>query len=192
MKRLFIDIETTGLSKDADIWQIAMIFDDGQSATREYECFMRPKDDAVIEDGARVSLATLQELPIRAAAFAEFKKFLDTCVDKFDKSDKMFLVGWNNYVFDNPRLRALWSEFNDQFFGSYFWPNAIDTMCLASLALADKRDAMPNFRLGSVCEFLGIDIVPDKLHDAKYDVDLTMRVYFKSLSIIQSQTNHAE
>ena len=42
-------------------------------------------------------------------------------LEKFDKKDKFFLVGYNNASFDNQFFRAFFVQNNDMYFGSYFW-----------------------------------------------------------------------
>jgi DNA polymerase-3 subunit epsilon len=36
---------------------------------------------------------------------------------------------------------------------------------------------MANFQLKTVAAFLGIEVDESRLHDAEYDIDLTMQIY---------------
>lgn len=96
-------------------------------------------------------------------------------VDKFKRNDKFYLAGYNNAPFDNQFLRAWFVQNNDKFFGSWFWSNSIDVMVMATQYLIDKRPEMENFKLSTVAKYCGIDVEADSLHDALYDITLTMK-----------------
>lgn len=98
-------------------------------------------------------------------------------VDKYKKTDKFFLVGYNNASFDNQFLRGFFLQNNDQYFGSWFWSNSIDVMVLASNKLVERRAEMENFKLSTVAKFLGIQVSEDNLHDAFYDIYLTKAIF---------------
>lgn len=98
-------------------------------------------------------------------------------VDKFNKKDKFFLVGYNNASFDNQFLRGFFLQNGDNYFGSWFWSNSIDVMVLASNKLVERRAEMENFKLSTVAKFLGIQVSEDNLHDAFYDIYLTKAIF---------------
>ena len=98
-------------------------------------------------------------------------------VDKYKKQDKFHLVGYNNAGFDNPFFRAFFTQNNDQYFGSWFWANSLDVLVLATQFLKGERSQMANFQLKTVAAFLGIEVDESRLHDAEYDIDLTMQIY---------------
>lgn len=107
----------------------------------------------------------------------EFTNLLGKYVDKYDKTDKFFLCGYNNASFDNQFLRAWFVQNGDNYFGSWFWSSAIDVMVLAAQALMEQRHKMKDFKLRTVAEQLGIVIEEERLHDAMYDIVLTHEVY---------------
>ena len=98
-------------------------------------------------------------------------------VDKFNRKDKFFLVGYNNAAFDNNFLRGFFLQNGDEYFGSWFWSNSVDVMVLASNYLLDRRAEMENFKLSTVAKFLNIAVEDDALHDAQYDIELTKLIY---------------
>jgi len=114
-----------------------------------------------------------------ATVYAEFVKMLGKYVDKFDKKDKFYLCGFNNASFDNQFLRAFFKQNEDNYFGSWFWANCLDTYVLATPKLFDVRSTMANFKLATVCRQLGIEVEDEKLHDAQYDIFLTRQLYLK-------------
>lgn len=52
-------------------------------------------------------------------------------------------------------------------------------MVLATLALADKRAKLQNFKLATVAEAMGVKVEEADLHDAMYDIYLTKEIFDK-------------
>lgn len=109
--------------------------------------------------------------------FARLVQMLSKYVDKYNKKDKFHLVGYNNRGFDDNFFRGFFLQNGDQYFGSWFWSDSIDVLVLASTFLAARRHDLPNFKLATVAEALGIDINAGKLHDASFDIDITKQVF---------------
>jgi DNA polymerase-3 subunit epsilon len=182
MKLFLFDIETTGVKYWKNgIYQISgmIIIDD--EIKEEFNFKVQPYKDAIIEDEAlKVGNVTKEQIqnykPFREV-YNELTLMLSKYVDRFDKKDKFFLVGYNNASFDNQFLRAFFTQNNDNYFGSYFWANSIDVMVLASNKLKNEREKLENFQLKTVAKYLGIEIDETRLHDANYDILLTYRIY---------------
>lgn len=182
MKLFFYDLETTGLNPGRNgIHQISgKIVIDGEVK----ECFdfkVQPNPKAVIEDEAlQIAGVTREQVLAYEPMRDVYKKvvaMLGKYVDKYNKNDKFFLVGYNNAAFDNNFFRGFFLQNGDKYFGSWFWSNTFDVMVLASVALADKRAEMENFKLSTVAKTLGIEVREDALHDAMYDIDLTEKIF---------------
>lgn len=184
MKLLFFDLETTGTNPGRNgIHQISgEIVIDGVSK-EQFDFHVQPNPKAIIEDAAlQVAGVTREQVlayPLMSQVYSEFVTMLGKYVDKFNKKDKFFLVGYNNAAFDNQFLRGFFLQNGDQYFGSWFWSNTIDVMVLASAYLMDKRTEMENFKLSTVAKFLGVDVNDNDLHNAFYDIALTKAVYDK-------------
>lgn len=182
MKLLFFDLETTGTNPGRNgIHQISgQIVIDGKHV-QDFDFHVRPNPKAVIEDAAlNVGGVTREQVlayPPMGQVYKEFVAMLDKYVDKYNKKDKFFLVGYNNAAFDNQFLRGFFLQNGDNYFGSYFWSNSIDVMVLASAYVADRRADMENFKLSTVAKFLGVSVSDDSLHNALYDIELTRAVY---------------
>jgi len=183
IKKLFFDLETTGLDYRTNaIHQFSACIEIDGTVVEEFNFKMQPYEGAVIEPKAlEVSNVTMEMLATyepSEAMFAKFMAMINRYINRYKKTDKMFLVGYNNASFDNPFLRR-WYEIHqkDDFFNSYFWGNSLDVMVLASEYLLEKRVAMPNFKLMSVATAVGIEIDESKLHDAQYDIELTRTIY---------------
>lgn len=106
-------------------------------------------------------------------------KMIAKYVDRFNKKDKFFLLGYNNCSFDNAFFRAFFVQNMDNYFGSYFWSSPIDAMVLAAQKLINERHLMIDFKQSTVARYLGIEVDETKLHDAEYDVNLMIQIYKK-------------
>lgn len=163
MKLLFFDLETTGTNPGKNgIHQISgEIVIDGLTKEK-FDFKVRPNPNALIEQQALDVAGVTREqilayLPMDEI-YRQFVAMLGKYVDKYKKTDKFFLVGYNNASFDNQFLRGFFLQNSDQYFGSWFWSNSIDVMVLASNKLAERRAEMENFKLSTVAKFLGIEV----------------------------------
>jgi len=182
MKLLFFDLETTGtLVNKHGIHQISgEIVIDGE-VKEQFNFHVQPNPKAQIEQEAlNVAGVTVEQImayPPMGEVYAQFVAMMGKYVDRFNKKDKFFLVGYNNASFDNQFLRAWFLQNGDKYFGSWFWSNSIDVMVLATPYLAAKRGEMENFKQGTVAKTLGIQVDDSRLHDALYDIEICKSIY---------------
>lgn len=186
MKYFFYDLETTGLdSEKCAIHQLSgkVIIDGVVKET--FDIHMQPFSGAEISDEAlKVSNVTREQLVSyqpQSEAYKQVMGILSKYVNKFDKTDKMYLVGFNNVRFDNYFLRAFFDRNGNRYFGSYFWSDSMDCMVLASVLLAHERPQMPNFKQSTVAQYLGIRVSEDMLHTANYDIELCQAIFEKCI-----------
>lgn len=191
-KLFFYDLETTG----TNFWQHGIhqisgcIEIDGE--VKEYFDFkVQPNPAAKIEqtalDVAGVTLEQIQAYTPMKEVFSTFSLMLAKYVDKFNKKDKFYLVGFNNASFDNNFLRAWFvqnatdekSKAYGNYFGSWFWSNCLDVFVLATPHLFKVRPDMEDAKLKTVAKALGIVVDETRLHDAEYDIDITRQIYQK-------------
>lgn len=185
MKIAYVDLETTGTDPAKHgIHQIALlIVADGQLA-ESADFNVRPFEDKEIVqealDVAGVTKEALERYRSPAIVMPQLQEVLGRHVDKFNRLDKLVFAGYRA-DFDNQFLRRFWSDCGDRYFGSWFYNGVVDAMSLAMLALGEERASMPDFKLGTVAEYLGIKTDIDGLHDAMYDIKLTREVVKESV-----------
>lgn len=184
MKLFFYDLETTGVNPGRNgIHQISgMIVIDGE-IMETFDFKVRPNPKAIIEqqalDIAGVTKEQVLAYPPMEEVYKQITEMLNKYVDRFNKYDKFFLVGYNNAHFDNDFFRGFFLQNGDKFFGSYFWSNCFDCMVLATPFLSDVRPNMENFKQSTVAKELGIQVDENKLHDALYDIKICCAIYDK-------------
>lgn len=185
-KLIFIDTETTGVDPAVHgIIQVAGIcctYDAIGGFTGKEEVFnlrARPFPEDVIDERALevngITLQQLNELPTPQEMYYKFVAILDRHIDKYNRRDKAYFVGYNA-MFDYNMMRRFFEKSGNTFFGSYFFFPPIDVMQLASFALMDERPKMANFKLKTVAEALKVPL-PENLHDAMADIEVTRGVF---------------
>lgn len=181
-KLFFYDLETTGTNPGRHgIHQISgEIVIDGKSV-ETFDFKAQPNPKAQIEDAALavggVTREQIMAYPPMGQVYTQLVTMLAKYVNKYDKTDKFHLVGYNNRGFDDNFFRGFFLQNGDNYFGSWFWADSIDVLVLASTFLADRRADLPNFKLATVADFLGIDTTAGKLHDASFDIYVTKAVF---------------
>ena len=181
-KLFFYDLETTGLNPARHgVHQISGIITINGEVKEKIDLKVCPNPKAAIEqpalDVGNVTREQILAYPKMDVVFSELTAILSKYVDKFNKQDKLHLVGYNIMGFDNDFFRGFWIQNGDKYFGSMFWSDSIDVMALASNEFRDSRSEMANFKLATVAEKCGIHVDETKLHDASYDIYLTMEIF---------------
>lgn len=182
-KLLFLDTETTGIdSKINGLHQISGAVVINQVIVETFDIKIKPFEGCIIDKKA-LEINNLTESDLfdihhidEKQAYQEFLSILSKYVNKFNKQDKFFLVGYNVH-FDKDFLYQFFVRNNDNYMFSYIWGNHIDVMVLATYKLMDKRHLMENFKQGTLAKSLGFDIKEDNLHDALYDIFVCIGLY---------------
>lgn len=181
MKQIFFDVETSGLSEFQNgIWQFgAQVYVAGKLAEEvnlKANIFSHQQWHPVARDMCPHTDEEIETWDKAPVLYDNIETLCKSYVNPFDPSDKFHLYGYN-VQFDERFLRQLFSNVGNKYFGSYFWKPAIDVMSLAGEHLSKQRPSMPDFKLATVAEKLGLEVDPDQVHDALYDIKLTKRIY---------------
>ena len=189
MKVLWLDTETTGLDPAANrITEVAARYENydavGAGAVRDfhrYVCHEQYPADYMAPGGAGELTGLTPEIlaergvPERVA-YGDLQAFLNQCVDRFNKRDKMVLAGYCVH-FDDGFLRALFERYDNKYYGSYFWKKSLDVASIVMHAVLRKRiPPLDDYKLKTVCNHLGVE---NDAHGAVSDALATRAVYHK-------------
>ena len=183
---VFFDLETAGLKTSATIIQIAAVAVDSQ--LRELEFFETKIRFEPGRTGAKAIdinsfeptvWKRLAEKPKEAAyRFSVFLRRHATvdAVSKEGKAYQLAQLAAHNAAFDGPMIQ---SWFRKQ---KLFLPASKRVFCTMQRALwlfCELQSSTPpaNYRLGTLCEYFGIDHPDRKAHDALTDVRATVELY---------------
>jgi len=180
MKKIWIDTETTGLNaknisglQHHQIIELAAICDD-----RIFHMYCKPKvqpyNYSEIEEITGITWEFLEENGVsEAELYQKFVSFLDRIVDRYDKTDKLMLSGYNT-KFDSEFIRSLFLKNNNTFYGSYFFSLNYEVMSeVAFLLVTEILPLLPNYKLETVCKEMGIKF---KAHSAIEDIKATIKL----------------
>lgn len=178
MKIIYIDTETTGVNPKVNaVIQIAgTISVPGKS--EDFDIRIAPRPEARIDEGAMArngtTLEQMKSYPSSADSYKQFISLLSKYVDRYDRNDKLYFVGYNS-SFDADFIREWFVQNNDEYFASWFWNPTLDVMQLVAFHLIGRRHELANFKLGTVYKYLfGEDF--ENAHEAGSDIKATRRI----------------
>lgn len=181
-KSFWFDVETTGVDPEyCAIVQLAGIVEVGGKPVEEVELKMRPFDGADISmEALSVNSMTIEQVNSFEPWEKGMKKLIklfDQYVDRYDKQDKMVVMGYR-VDFDSSFLRAYFKRMGGDIakfgYGSRFFNCPVDVMTLVGMHVLDQDIRLQNFKLSTVCAHFGIDL---DAHDAMNDIRATRRLY---------------
>ncbi len=185
----FTDTETTSTNRlNGAILELGGAIEDFSGTLERFSFFARPHEHAEVcaeaLDVNKMGFEEIQTLPDPAEMYKGFKGLLTKRVNPFKKRkelrDKFFFVGYNA-PFDSDFVRQLFVRNGDDFYGSLFFNPPVCVMQMAIQKLMFVRDTLPDFKLGTVARYLGIEFDEFTLHGASVDADLTRQVFYKLL-----------
>jgi DNA polymerase-3 subunit epsilon len=201
---MYYDLETTGVDyKVSSVRQISGFLEIDGKVTDEFNFMVKPivknllgfehnvwvgeeiSINGVIWNKGAIDLVKSQGISSKDVEnytphmeiYEQIVNMLLKYISRYNNKEKFHLIGFNNRFFDDPFFRKWFEDCGDKYFGSYFWADSIDALCIASHYLKDRRHEMENFKLMTVARFLGIEVDESQLHDALYDVKLTKEIY---------------
>lgn len=183
-KLCFIDVETTGTDpKRHNIFQLSARITDSTAETvvDKIDLTFAPHSLDEYEEGALAktgySLDDMSKLSLSSEdAYTKFIAFCDDHVSRFDKKDKMHFVAYNAQ-FDSNFVREWFSKNGNSYYGSYFWNPPLCVMIGAAWLTQRVRGALPDFKLGTLCQSAELGWDETLAHDASYDINKTIELY---------------
>jgi len=184
----WLDTETTGkYAWKHDVIQLSGLIEIGGLVVDEFNFTCQPHLwENIEEEAMRVHGITEEELrtfdkPIKT--WNKLCRILDSHVNKFDKTDKFILAGFNT-PFDKDMLYNWWQRCEQQFFGSYFEYKVFDVFPVAFMFAKIYNWDVKDHKLETLCDYLGIPILA---HDALSDIKATRELYCKLVSALPDE-----
>lgn len=179
-KRFYVDTETTGTDyRVHGIHQISGIIEIDGVIKEKFDFKLKPFDGCLIDqdalDKCNVKLEDILQYPDEHEVYNFLSLIIYRYINKFDKTDKFLFVAYNAN-FDNQFLQQFWYRNKDEFYNSLFYGNILDVMVIATEYFEPIRGEFENFKLMTVAKQLGIVIEEEKLHNAVYDIEITIDV----------------
>ena len=186
-KIVWLDLETTGINPKLNgILEIGAIMEIDGEVVSTFQSYMRPAPELVIEDEALgvngIDRERIATFPTEREAVGAFQAWLSQYIDKFDKTDKALIGGFNVH-FDIDFLMALWNRLGDKYFGSWFRYHPVDLRAFSAFHLRDKWASLPDGKLMTVTRaILGESRVDSILsegvaHSALTDIGATREAF---------------
>jgi len=178
-KIAYFDVETGGVDPHQHgLLQIAMILEIDGLIEEQDSWFVRPYPQDKIDPEA------LEINGIEAGQFDTFRDprelltdvilpMLARHVDRYERTDKFTPAGYN-VRFDIDFLRQWFVKGGEKYYGSYFNYRFVDPLPLLYWLCLERRIVLPDYKLVTVCNHLGIEIV--NAHDAMADIRATREV----------------
>lgn len=180
-KILYLDCETSGLDVGKhDIMQLGMIYEVDGVVQKEYCFFMRPdltKVDQSALDTTGFTMEQIAAFPEQRVVFPQIVSVLDAMVDKFNRDDKLTLIGYN-IRFDLGFVSELFRKNENFYLGSYISWKDVDILYLMYIHDFLGTHKLANYRLKTVAEIYGFIF---KAHDALEDARATRFLTHKFL-----------
>lgn len=183
---LFIDLETTGLSNNSAVIEIAAIaYIDGERK-HHFQSYIRPHDGATLDPEAfkinKIDIKKIWEFPGAKTVIQDFLGYVDSF-------ECIFSIAGHNVQFDCSRLFKLFCRNGE--YGSYinrFKPSNTCTFKLSKEVFKGKKNKPNGFSLAELCKYYKIEL--ENAHSALPDIQATIDVYehlLPSISITQAE-----
>ncbi len=182
MKKLYLDVETTG----SHHWEHGIHQLSGEihvNGVRDFFDYnIRPfGEDKVNPQALEVTNRSIQDLkgyPPAREVWEELYSKLCLYVDPFDKTDKFYTYAYNA-PFDESFFRKFCLKLDFLYFGAFFRSPLQCIMQKAFVVLGPERAELPNVQLSTVATHFGVEVDKERLHDSLYDVEITRKLDLK-------------
>lgn len=179
-KIAWIDVETGGLSAIKNpVLQIALLLEVDGKVIDKFTSYIQPLPQDVVDQEALdvngITREQIETFPSPLIVIRQLVNFLNLHVNKYDRTDKMVIAGYN-VDFDDKFLRAWFKKLNEKYYGSFFFWRRICVLNESVHYIVRKNLALPRgLKLAEAAEMF--DVKVGKLHDALADITLTRNIY---------------
>ena len=188
-KIIFIDTETGGVNPEkAALIQLSGIIRIDKKDVEKFNFYIKPFENSEVNEKAlEVQGRTLDELKAEKyieekEVYKQFINLLDKYIDKYDKTDKFIVAGYN-VRFDVDILKALFQRHGNNFLFSYLDSSMLDPLySIRLLQIAEVLPVLENNKLETWCKHFGIEL---KAHDSLEDIVATKKLIGKLISLIR-------
>ena len=188
-KIIFIDTETGGVNPEKSaLIQLSGIIRIDKKDVEKFNFYIKPFENSeVTEKALEVQGRTLEELKTdkyveEKEVYKQFINLLDKYIDKYDKTDKFIVAGYN-VRFDVDILKALFQRHGNNFLFSYLDSSMLDPLySIRLLQIAGILPVLENNKLETWCKHFGIEL---KTHDSLEDIVATKKLIGKLISLIR-------
>lgn len=188
-KIIFIDTETGGVNPEkAALIQLSGIIRIDKKDVEKFNFYIKPFENSeVTEKALEVQGRTLEELKTdkyveEKEVYKQFINLLDKYIDKYDRTDKFIVAGYN-VKFDVDILKAFFQRHGNNFLFSYLDSSMLDPLySIRLLQIAEVLPVLENNKLETWCKHFGIEL---KAHDSLEDVEATKKLIGKLISLIR-------
>ena len=188
-KIIFIDTETGGVNPEkAALIQLSGIIRIDKKDVEKFNFYIKPFENSeVTEKALEVQGRTWEELKTdkyveEKEVYKQFIELLDKYVDKYDRTDKFVVAGYN-VRFDVDILKAFFQRHGNNFLFSYLDSSMLDPLySIRLLQIAEVLPVLENNKLETWCKHFGIEL---KAHDSLEDIEATKKLIGKLISLIR-------
>ena len=188
-KIIFIDTETGGVNPEkAALIQLSGIIRIDKKDVEKFNFYIKPFENSeVTEKALEVQGRTLEELKTdkyveEKEVYKQFVNLLDKYIDKYDRTDKFIVAGYN-VRFDVDILKAFFQRHGNNFLFSYLDSSMLDPLySIRLLQIAEILPVLENNKLETWCKHFGIEL---KAHDSLEDIEATKKLIGKLISLIR-------
>lgn len=188
-KIIFIDTETGGVNPEkAALIQLSGIIRIDKKDVEKFNFYIKPFENSEVNEKAlEVQGRTLEELKTdkyveEKEVYKQFVNLLDKYIDKYDRTDKFIVAGYN-VRFDVDILKAFFQRHGNNFLFSYLDSSMLDPLySVRLLQIAEVLPVLENNKLETWCKHFGIEL---KAHDSLEDIEATKKLIGKLISLIR-------
>lgn len=188
-KIIFIDTETGGVNiEKSALIQLSGIIRVNKKDVETFNFFIKPFENSEVNEKAlEVQGRTLEELKTEKyieekEVYKQFVNLLDKYVDKYDRTDKFIVAGYN-VRFDVDMLKVFFQRHGNNFLFSYLDSSMLDPLySIRLLQVAGILPVLENNKLETWCKHFGIEL---KAHDSLEDIEATKKLIGKLIELIK-------